>query len=72
MPTPEPLILVARDLSPAETSQMAGSKVLGFITERGGKTSHTAIMAQSLEIPAVVGLDNATRVISPGDEIILV
>jgi phosphotransferase system enzyme I (PtsI) len=69
--SPEPLILVARDLSPAETSQMAGSKVLGFITERGGKTSHTAIMAQSLEIPAVVGLDNATRVIAPGDEIIL-
>jgi phosphoenolpyruvate-protein phosphotransferase (PTS system enzyme I) len=67
----EPLILVARDLSPAETSQMAGSKVLGFITERGGKTSHTAIMAQSLEIPAVVGLDNATLVIAPGEEIIL-
>jgi phosphotransferase system enzyme I (PtsI) len=67
----EPLILVAKDLSPAETSQMAGSKVLGFITERGGKTSHTAIMAQSLEIPAVVGLDNATREIIPGDELIL-
>ncbi len=67
----EPLILVARDLSPAETSQMAGSKVLGFITERGGKTSHTAILAQSLEIPAVVGLDQATREIAPGDELIL-
>ena len=67
----EPLILVAKDLSPAETSQMADSKVLGFITERGGKTSHTAIMAQSLEIPAVVGLDQATREIMPGDELIL-
>lgn len=69
--SPEPLILVAKDLSPAETSQMAGSKVLGFITERGTKTSHTAIMAQSLEIPAVVGLDNATREVAPGDELIL-
>jgi|UniRef100_A0A7C3SKU5 phosphotransferase system enzyme I (PtsI) len=68
---PEPLILVAKDLSPAETSQMAGSKVLGFITERGGKTSHTAILAQSLEIPAVVGLDRATQEIAPGDELIL-
>ncbi|MBW1991344.1 MAG: phosphoenolpyruvate--protein phosphotransferase, partial [Deltaproteobacteria bacterium] len=67
----EPAILVARDLSPAETSQMAGSRVLGFVTERGGKTSHTAIMAQSLEIPAVVGLDMATREIQPGDELIL-
>jgi phosphoenolpyruvate-protein phosphotransferase (PTS system enzyme I) len=67
----KPLILVAKGLSPAETSQMAGSKVLGFITERGGKTSHTAIMAQSMEIPAVVGLDNATREIAPGDELIL-
>jgi phosphotransferase system enzyme I (PtsI) len=45
--------------------------VLGFITERGGKTSHTAIIAHSLEIPAVVGLDNATLEIESGDEVII-
>jgi phosphotransferase system enzyme I (PtsI) len=67
----EPVIVVARDLSPADTTQMAGSPLLGFITERGGKTSHTAIIAQSLEIPAVVGLDNATMEIETGDELIL-
>jgi phosphotransferase system enzyme I (PtsI) len=69
--TPNPVIVVARDLSPAETTQMTGSKVVGFVTERGGRTSHTAIMAQALEIPAVVGLDNATEEINPGDDIII-
>jgi len=71
LPSSEPVIFVARDLSPAETSQMSKSQVLGFITERGGKTSHTAIIAHSLEIPAVVGLDNATLEIESGDLIIL-
>jgi len=69
--SPEPVIIVARDLSPAETTQMANTKVVGFVTERGGKTSHTAIMAQALEIPAVVGLDNATWEIKPGDDLIV-
>lgn len=69
--TLEPVIIVAHDLSPAETTQMADSKVVGFVTERGGKTSHTAIMAQALEIPAVVGLDNATWEIKPGDDVII-
>jgi phosphoenolpyruvate-protein phosphotransferase (PTS system enzyme I) len=69
--SPEPVIIVARDLSPAETTQMTDSKVVGFVTERGGKTSHTAILAQALEIPAVVGLDNATEEINPGDELII-
>ena len=67
----EPAIVVARDLSPAETTQMSKAQVLGFITERGGKTSHTAIIAHSLEIPAVVGLDSATVEIESGDLIIL-
>jgi phosphotransferase system enzyme I (PtsI) len=71
IPAGEKDILVARDLSPAETTQMAGSGVVGFITERGGRTSHTAILAQSFEIPAVVGVDNAIREIAPGEEIIL-
>ena len=67
----EPAIVVARDLSPAETTQMDKTQVLGFITERGGKTSHTAIIAHSLDIPAVVGLDNATLEIDSGDLLIL-
>lgn len=69
--SPEPIIIVARDLSPAETTQMTNSQVVGFVTERGGKTSHTAIMAQALEIPAVVGVDHATQEITPGDELII-
>jgi len=67
----EPVIIVARDLSPAEATQMTSSQVLGFITERGGRTSHTAIIAQSLEIPAVVGVDFATREIATGDAVIM-
>jgi phosphoenolpyruvate-protein phosphotransferase (PTS system enzyme I) len=66
-----PVIIVARDLSPTETTQMNKDQVLGFITERGGKTSHTAIIAHSLEIPAVVGLDAATLEIESGDEVII-
>ncbi len=66
-----PVILVARDLSPAEATQMTSSQVLGFVTERGGRTSHTAIIAQSLEIPAVVGVDFATREIVTGDPLIM-
>ena len=69
--SPDPVIIVAKDLSPAETTQMTDTKVVGFVTERGGRTSHTAIMAQALEIPAVVGLDNATQEINPGDDIIV-
>ena len=56
-------IIVARDLSPADTTQMNIEKVQGFVTDMGGKTSHTVIMAQSLRIPAVVGLGNATELI---------
>jgi phosphotransferase system enzyme I (PtsI) len=67
----EPAVIVARDLSPAETSQMSASQVLGFVTERGGRTSHTAIIAQSLEIPAVVGLDHATSEIDSGADLIV-
>ncbi len=67
----EPVIIVARDLSPADTTQLRIDRVQGFITETGGKTSHTAIMAQSLEIPAVVGLENATRLVDTGYILIL-
>jgi phosphotransferase system enzyme I (PtsI) len=65
------VILVAFDLSPADTSQINLNRIKGFITERGGKTSHTGIMAQALEIPAVVGLENITTVIKNDDLIIV-
>jgi len=65
------VILVATDLSPAETSQIQLEKVMGFVTDRGGKASHTGIIAQSLEIPAVLGLENVTRIIK-NDDIIIV
>jgi phosphotransferase system enzyme I (PtsI) len=65
------VILVATDLSPAETSQIQLEKVMGFVTDRGGKASHTGIIARSLEIPAVLGLENVTRLIK-NDDIIIV
>ena len=57
----EAVIVVARDLSPSETAQMHKQHVLAFVTDIGGRTSHTAIMAKSLEIPAVVGAVVATK-----------
>ena len=65
------VILVASDLSPAETSQIQLEKIMGFVTDHGGKTSHTGIIARTLEIPAVLGLDNATVIIK-NDDIIIV
>jgi len=65
------VILVAHNLSPAQTSQIQLEKVMGFITDRGGRASHTAIIARTLEIPAVLGLDNATSIIK-NDAIIIV
>jgi phosphotransferase system enzyme I (PtsI) len=65
------VILVAQDLTPAETSQINLERVMGFITDRGGKASHTGIIARSLEIPAVVGLKNATASIRSDDLIIV-
>jgi phosphoenolpyruvate-protein phosphotransferase (PTS system enzyme I) len=65
------VILVARDLSPAETSQIQLERVMGFVTDRGGRASHTSIIARSLEIPAVLGLENATTLIRNEDIIIV-
>ena len=67
----EPVIVVAHDLSPSETAQMHRRHVLAFVTDVGGRTSHTAIMAKSLEIPAVVGLAVATKRIQK-DEFLIV
>lgn len=65
------LILVANDLSPADTLQFKNLKVGGFVTDTGGATSHTAIVARSLAIPAVVGMQNARPLIHDNDLLIL-
>ena len=57
----DPVIIVAHDLSPADTAQILKSPVLGFATDVGSRTSHTAITARSLGIPAVVGVEGATE-----------
>ncbi|MGR6979866.1 phosphoenolpyruvate-protein phosphotransferase PtsI [Testudinibacter sp. P27/CKL/0425] len=67
----EEAILVANDLTPSETAQLNLDKVLGFITDIGGRTSHTSIMARSLELPAIVGTNVATKLIASGDMLIL-
>lgn len=63
----EDVILVATDLTPSDTATMDKEKVLGFLTNIGGRTSHTAIMARSLEIPAVVGLKDITTNVNSAD-----
>lgn len=65
------VILVATDLTPSETAQLNLDKVLGFITDLGGRTSHTSIMARSLEIPAIVGTNDVTKQVKNGDFLIL-
>ncbi len=67
----EPCILVSRDLSPSTTAQLDKKMVLGFATDIGGKTSHTAIMARSMGIPAVVGLKTASEEFDTGDYALL-
>ncbi len=67
----ESVLIVSRDLSPADTVQMKMDRILGFATDMGGKTSHTAIIARSLGIPAVVGLERITREVHNCDEIII-
>lgn len=64
-------VLVAADLTPSETAQLNLEKVLGFITDLGGRTSHTSIMARSLELPAIVGTSEATSKIKNGDYLVL-
>ncbi|HNQ72274.1 MAG TPA: phosphoenolpyruvate--protein phosphotransferase [Verrucomicrobiota bacterium] len=63
----EPCILIAHDLSPTRTAQLDRKNVLGFATDIGSRTSHTAIMAQSLRIPAVVGLKDASEQLASGE-----
>jgi len=65
------VIVVAHDLSPADTLQMNLKHVAGFITDIGGKVSHTAILSRSLGIPAVVGLEIATSLVNGGDLLVI-
>jgi len=65
------VIIVAHDLSPSDAAAMHKKSVAAFVTDAGGKTSHTAIMAKSLEIPAVVGVIGATDTINAGDILIV-
>jgi len=67
----EPCILVGHDLSPSTTAQLDRNFVLGFATDVGGKTSHTAILARSLDIPAVVGALNISEELETGDYALL-
>lgn len=67
----EKIIIVAYDLSPADTANLNVDEVLGFVTECGGKTSHTAIMARALKIPSVVGLKDVSNQIKNGDLLIV-
>lgn len=65
------VIVIAHDLSPSDTALMDKSKVIGFATDVGSRTSHTAIMARALEIPAIVGLGKITTQVKTGDLIII-
>ncbi len=67
----ENIVVVAYDLAPSDTVSMDKGKVLGFATDIGGRTSHAAIMARALEIPAVVGLRDVTKKVKPGTTIII-
>ena len=69
--TDVPLVLVAHDLSPADMLQFKQSVFAGFVTDVGGKTSHTAIVARSLDIPAVVGARSASQLIQQDDWVII-
>jgi len=67
----DPLVLVASDISPADMLQFKGGVFTGFVTDVGGRTSHTAIVARSMDIPAVVGAREASRLIRQDDWVII-
>lgn len=64
-------VIIAHDLSPSDTATIDKEKVLGFVTEIGGPTSHTGILGRSMEIPAIVGMDHVTRKVKHGDWVIV-
>jgi phosphotransferase system enzyme I (PtsI) len=67
----EEAVIIAHDLAPTDTLMMRKDKILGFATDAGSRTSHTAILARSLGIPAAVGLENITSSVKTGDVVIL-
>ncbi|HOW83339.1 MAG TPA: phosphoenolpyruvate--protein phosphotransferase [Spirochaetota bacterium] len=67
----EEVIVFAPDLTPSETALMNKTLILAFVTDKGGKTSHTSIMARALEIPAIVGTINTTSLVKNGDTVIV-
>lgn len=67
----EPLVLIANDIAPADMLQFKGSVFRGFVTDVGGKTSHSAIVARSLDIPAVVGAREASRLVRHDDWVVV-
>jgi len=67
----EEVIVFAPDLTPSETALMDKNLILAFVTNKGGKTSHTSIMARALEIPAIVGTINGTTMVKTGDLVIV-
>ncbi|APH15413.1 phosphoenolpyruvate-protein phosphotransferase [Clostridium sporogenes] len=64
-------IIVAQDLTPSDTAQLDKDKVIAFLTNIGGRTSHSAIMARTLEIPAIVGMKDITESVKNGDVVIV-
>lgn len=69
--TAEEVILIAEDLSPSETAQLDPGVVKGIVTDIGGRTSHSAIMARTMQIPAVVGTKESTQLVEPGTIVIV-
>jgi phosphoenolpyruvate-protein phosphotransferase (PTS system enzyme I) len=67
----EPVVIVAHDLTPSQTASLQRDKVLGFAVDLGGPTSHSAILARALEIPAVVGVEQASAEVSSGDQVVI-
>ncbi|MEO7031443.1 MAG: phosphoenolpyruvate--protein phosphotransferase [Herbaspirillum sp.] len=67
----EHIIIVAHDISPADMLRFRDSAFSGFVTDLGGQNSHTAIVARSLDIPAVVGMENASELIRQGDSLVI-
>ena len=69
--TEQNTVVVAHDLTPSDTAQLDKSKVCGFLTNIGSKTSHSAIMARTMEIPAIVGMNNITDIVKNGDIVLV-
>ncbi|KRN03049.1 phosphoenolpyruvate-protein kinase [Levilactobacillus senmaizukei DSM 21775 = NBRC 103853] len=67
----QPVIVVTHDLIPSDTVSVNPQFILGFVTDVGGRTSHSSILARSLNIPAVVGTQTATQAVKPGDQLVI-